>query len=118
MSSHELNLKKLKRMTQSGKVEQTHTAENGKGDYLINPYFYFVEDIAQRHQFKTGDLLINGKLKRVIYALNKDGVEFANTWNELRPLSNDEYVSGRVCLECLNAIPPIKNQINVLTPDT
>jgi hypothetical protein len=108
-SFHELNLKTLKRMTQICKVEQTHTAENGKGDYLINPYYYFDRELADDNQFKTADLSINGKTIRVIYALNKDGVPFGNSWKELRALADDKFVSGRICLECLNPITPIKN---------
>jgi hypothetical protein len=109
ISFHKLNADKLKRMLTSNKVEITHTKEDGKDDYIINPYYYFDKSIAENKLFKTADLIeADGKIKRVIYALNKDGNPFYNHYGILRPLQDDNFVSGRICIDCYNPILPKK----------
>jgi hypothetical protein len=109
VSNNALNKNALKRMTESSKVLVKHTTEQGKGDYIINPYYYFEKSIADDKQFMTDDRVEeNGKITRVIYALNKDDMPFYNSYNVLRPLADDKYVSGRICIDCLNPIPPKK----------
>jgi hypothetical protein len=109
ISFHKLNADKLGRLIASDKVEITHTIEEGKGDYIINPYIYFDRSIVENNLFKTADLIEeDGKIKRVIYALNKDGVPFCNSYGILRPLIDHNYSSGRICIDCYNPIPPKK----------
>jgi hypothetical protein len=113
MNAHKYYVEKLKRMTQSDRVEITHTKEQGKDDYLINQNYYFDKSITENkyQMFKTEDRADEkGKITRVIYALNKDGVPFYNFYGILRPLADDKYTTGRICLECLNVVPPIKNE--------
>lgn len=101
-----------KGMLTSDKVEITHTKEEGKDDYIINPKYYFDKWILDDETitFKTADHKEGKRLIRVIYPVRKHkDHEYFNSYNELRFLKDNKYKSGKICVECLNAIPEIKN---------